>query len=127
MSAAARLVQLQNGASRVVARIDEPAARVLDGVRSVLELAQEAARVGTPLATLIREKATGERLDYDAIYAGTSGWRLLSPIDHPDEPSRCLVSGTGLTHLGSAAERHRMHEASEAELTDSMKMFRLGL
>jgi hypothetical protein len=75
----------------------------------------------------VQAKAAGERLPYDAIYAGQSAWRLLPPIDDPDEPSRCLVSGTGLTHLGSAAERQRMHEASESELTDSMKMFRLGL
>jgi len=32
-----------------------------------------------------------------------------------------------LTHLGSAANRQRMHEAKESELTDSMKMFRLGV
>jgi hypothetical protein len=37
------------------------------------------------------------------------------------------VSGTGLTHLGSAANRQRMHEAKDSELTDSMKMFRLGV
>jgi hypothetical protein len=37
------------------------------------------------------------------------------------------VSGTGLTHLGSAENRAKMHEKSDAELTDSMRMFRLGL
>ncbi|MFQ5974202.1 MAG: AraD1 family protein, partial [Alphaproteobacteria bacterium] len=56
------------------------------------------------------------------------GW-LLPPLDHPD-PARCFVTGTGLTHLGSADTRDRMHatlEAGEAALTDSMKMFRMGL
>ncbi|HAO81081.1 MAG TPA: GguC protein, partial [Verrucomicrobia subdivision 3 bacterium] len=47
--------------------------------------------------------------------------------DHPDEPARCLVSGTGLTHLGSAKNRQMMHEAKESELTDSMKMYRWGV
>lgn len=122
-----RLVQLRNGDSRLVALVDEPHLRVLPGVTSVLRLAQDAIAVGTPLTDLIRLKATGDRLDYESIYAGKSAWRLLPPIDHPAEPSRCLVSGTGLTHLGSAAQRQRMHEASESELTDSMKMFRLGL
>jgi hypothetical protein len=49
----------------------------------------------------------------------------LAPIDHP-EPARCLVSGTGLTHLGSAKNRNAMHAASNSE-TDSMKMFRWGV
>ena len=54
-------------------------------------------------------------------------WRLLAAIDHPEEPARCVVSGTGLTHLGSAADRNAMHGRSEEELTDSMKMFRWGV
>ena len=41
-----------------------------------------------------------------------------------------LVSGTGLTHLGSAEARDRMHRVAhddDAGLSDSMKMFRMGL
>ncbi len=124
---AARLVQLRTATSRAVALVEEPHLRLLDGVSSVLQLAQEAVDSRVALATLAAKKATSTRLPYDAIYAGQSEWRLLPPIDHPEEQTRCLVSGTGLTHLGSAAERQRMHEASESELTDSMKMFRLGL
>jgi hypothetical protein len=37
------------------------------------------------------------------------------------------VCGTGLTHLGSAQNRNTMHGKSEAEMTDSMKMFRSGM
>ena len=51
------------------------------------------------------------------------------PIVHP-EPHRCWVTGTGLTHLGSAATRDSMHQAladDDASLSDSMKMFRFGL
>ena len=42
----------------------------------------------------------------------TRPWRLLPPIDHPAEPARCIVSGTGLTHFGSARDRHAMHGSS---------------
>ena len=37
--------------------------------------------------------------------------RMLAPIDHPD-PAHLYVTGTGLTHLGSAATRDAMHKAS---------------
>jgi hypothetical protein len=66
-------------------------------------------------------------LDYDAIHSGKSEWRILPAIDHPEEPARCLVSGTGLTHLGSARDRQNMHASSTEPETDSMKMFRWGI
>ena len=66
-------------------------------------------------------------LDYDPIYRGQSEWRILPAIDHPDEPARCLVSGTGLTHLGSARNRQSMHATTDEKLTDSMRMFRSGI
>ena len=55
--------------------------------------------------------------------------RLLPPLTHPD-PAHCLVSGTGLTHLGSAATRDAMHQklARQDELlSDSMQMFKWGI
>jgi len=122
-----RLVQIQNGTTRAVALIDEPRLRLLDGVNSIFELAQQAVDSNISFAALIQKKATGEFLDYDSIYNGKSEWKLLPPIDHPAEPSRCLVSGTGLTHLGSARNRQAMHSASEAEMNDSMKMFKWGV
>jgi hypothetical protein len=121
-----RLVQLQSPNTRSVALVEEPNLRLLNEVPSLFSLAQQASETGTPLATLVGQKATGQNLPYDPIYKGDSDWRLLTPIDHP-EPARCLVSGTGLTHLGSAKDRNAMHEASDATLTDSMKMFRWGL
>src|SRR5688500_15138462 len=114
-----RVVQLTNGAVRRVALVDEPYLRLLVAnadenrakrdIESVYALAAEAIRTSTPLSELARCHATGEALDYDAIYSGASPWRLVSPIDHPDESSRCIVSGTGLTHIGSARDRHKMH------------------
>ncbi len=69
---------------------------------------------------------SNESIDYDEVYSGASPWRLLPPIDHP-EPARCLISGTGLTHRGSAGDRQAMHGREEADITDSMRMFRLGV
>ncbi len=122
-----RLVQLRRGTERRVALVDEPHLRFLQGVESVYALAGAAIAARRSASDLARERATGDGLEYDSIYHGRSEWRLLTPIDHPDEPARCLVSGTGLTHMGSARERNSMHEVKETELTDSMKMFRWGL
>jgi len=122
-----RLVQIRRGDTRAVAVCDEPHLRLIDGFASVFDLAQKAIATRTALVDVVRNAAIVQSLDYDTIYNGTSEWRLLTPIDHPHEPARCLVTGTGLTHLGSAAQRQQMHEAVESELTDSMKMFRLGL
>src|SRR5260221_8264742 len=122
-----RLVQLQNGAIRRVAVVEEPHLRVLNEFSSVYALAQTAMASSVPLRAFVKQHATNETLDYDEIYLGKSAWRLLIPVDHPDEPARCLVSGTGLTHLGSAKNRNVMHDASASELTDSMKMFRWGV
>jgi hypothetical protein len=124
-----RLVQIRNGTRRRVALVEEPHLRLLGGVQSVYDLAGEAAAAaaGTALGALVVRRATGETIDYDAVHEGRSDWRLLAPADHPGEPARCLVSGTGLTHLGSAVNRAAMHGASEAEMTDSMRMFRWGV
>jgi hypothetical protein len=122
-----RLIQLQNGATRGVALVEEPQLRLLEGAASVVALAREALATGTALTALARQRATGEWLDYEAIYRGESPWRILPAIDHPEEPARCLVSGTGLTHLGSAKDRQAMHSLPEADMTDSMKMFLWGV
>jgi hypothetical protein len=121
-----RLVQLQSGATRRVARVEEPQLHLLEGVETVFALASKAAASGASLAALVDRHATGETMSYDDVYAGRSPWKLLAPIDHP-EPARCLVSGTGLTHLGSAKNRQAMHGATGADVTDSMRMFRWGV
>jgi hypothetical protein len=122
-----RLAQLTNKASRRVALVEEPRLRLLDKLSSVYALAQEVFANRTSMTKLIQQSSARETLDYDAVYRGESDWKLMPPIDHPDELARCLVSGTGLTHLGSAKNRSAMHGASDAELTDSMKMFRWGV
>jgi hypothetical protein len=125
-----RLIQIQSAKMRRVALVQEPKLRLLaQEVSSIYALAGMAIAENIDLSEAARRKATTEQLDYEAIYAGGSGWKILTAIDHP-EPARCLVSGTGLTHLGSARDRQAMHAPSAEEfesLTDSMKMFRWGL
>lgn len=121
-----RLVQIKKGDVRRVALVEEPNLRVIADCSSVYELAVIAISVGLKLSDAVRQRATNDVLDYNNIYCGRSEWRLLTPVDHPGDPAHCLISGTGLTHLGSANDRQDMH-VKEEELTDSMKMFRAGV
>jgi hypothetical protein len=122
-----RLIQIAKGNDRAVALVEEPGLRLLHQTASIYSLAQEAIANRVKLTVLVREKLSNFVLDYDPIYTGQSEWRILPAIDHPQEPSRCLVSGTGLTHLGSARDRQDMHAIASEHLTDSMKMFRWGI
>ena len=74
-----RIVQVTNGVVRRVALVDEPYLRLLVAAAesaaarppdSLYALAAEAIATSTPLSELVRRRATGEELDYDAIYAG---------------------------------------------------------
>jgi hypothetical protein len=123
-----RLIQFLNEHNdRRVAKIegDEKKVEVLAGARSVYDLALEADRSGKNLIDLVRSRLDGELADYDQIIADR---RLLPPLDHPD-PAHCFLTGTGLTHLGSAKARDAMHTQAAAadNLTDSMRLFQWGL
>ena len=122
-----RLVQVKDrqGRRRVAAVQDNGQARIVNDAWSVYALAMEAAAGGWSLAQLLSERGLGEAVDLAEAY---DEGRLLSPIDHPD-PAHLYVTGTGLTHLGSAAGRDAMHKKLQDSetLTDSMKMFRMGL
>jgi hypothetical protein len=120
------LVQLlgTDGARIVAAATTGTIARRVEGATSVYSLATEAIVAGTTLSKLLDTKGYGEEIDLaDALQRK----RILSPVDHPDA-ARVLLTGTGLTHLGSADARDRMHaKAHSADASDSMKMFRMGL
>lgn len=124
-----RLIQIKRGGERRVALVDEPDLRLLRDCTSIYELANQAISEGSKLSELAGRCASAEPLNYQAIYEGNSDWRVLPAVDHPSEPARCLISGTGLTHLGSARERQSMHAGANLleSLTDSMKMFRWGV
>jgi hypothetical protein len=117
-------LRLASGARAVAATTDGGAYRLLDGTGTVLALASAAIAAGRGIADLAAERL-GDTVDVAAAYAEG---RVLAPLDHSD-PAHLYVTGTGLTHLGSAEGRDKMHkDLSEPEkLTDSMKMFKLGL
>ncbi|RBP86112.1 hypothetical protein DFO80_1218 [Rhodobacter sp. 140A] len=96
-------------------------ARLLPGLNSTYALAQAAIAAGAGLADLL--PAGGETVDLPALLAAGA---IDVPVRHP-EPARMYLCGTGLTHLGSAATRDAMHAGTTEQLSDSMKMFRMGL
>ncbi|NTS65407.1 FAH family protein [Sphingomonas sp. HHU CXW] len=115
------LVQFRaSGAVRGVALLHDGAARVAEGAETVLELAERALAAGQTLAATA-QAAAGAAIDLSTV-------TLLAPIDHPDS-AHLLLTGTGLTHLGSAEGRDKMHRAinDAAQQTDSMKMFLMGV
>jgi hypothetical protein len=122
-----RLIQyLTEAGARGVARIDGKRAIPVRGAASMVALAQQAIASGQTLEVAVKAAGEGAALDYPALL---SQGRVLAPVDHPDA-AHCLVTGTGLTHLGSADTRDKMHKkiAGDVEsLSDSMKMFRMGL
>jgi len=121
-----RIVQLlaPDGSRRVAAIDPDGVARYIEGVAGTYELALAAIDQNITLAGAVTERLTREIVDLNlADFEG----RLLAPIDHPD-PAHLHLTGTGLTHLGSAEGRDKMHKAAAAgKTTDSMRMFLMGV
>jgi len=124
-----RLVQLSHPKhGRQVAVVEENGLRLLRGYDSIYHLAQASITANKFLEQTVNASLGFEVLDYDAVHSLKSEWRLLPAFDHPEEPARCLVSGTGLTHKASAENRQAMHaEKKPAIITDSMRMYQAGL
>jgi hypothetical protein len=123
-----RLVQFldESGNRRVGLSSDDPhRLKLIVGYERVYDLAQSAIRAGRGLESLVRASLSNDSVDYDRVVAER---RLVTPLDHPD-PARCIVSLTGLTHIGSAKSRDQMHTGAESQTpqTDSMRMFSIGL
>jgi len=99
--------------------------RLVKGARTTYELASQAIAAKAPLRKLIAERGIGKPVD---LKAALKQKRVLAPLDHKD-PAHVYVTGTGLTHLGSAEGRDKMHKnlADAETLTDSMRMFKMGL
>jgi hypothetical protein len=99
--------------------------RLVKGARTALDLARQAIAEGVPLRKLVADRGVGKPVD---LARALKERRVLAPIDHKD-PAHVVVTGTGLTHLGSAEGRDKMHKdlADPSKLTDSMRMFKLGL
>ncbi|PTB87644.1 FAH family protein [Thalassospira xiamenensis] len=122
-----RLVQYKDtaGAQHVAVVEDAKTLIPLKAVASTRELASIAISQGVTMIEAAKARLGDTSVDYNEV--AKSG-RLLPPITHAD-PAHFLVTGTGLTHLGSASARANMHKADNkaADETDSMKMFRMGV
>lgn len=121
--------QIKDNSGAIVVAVREAGgeARAVRNASSVYDLAMEAADSGKSLADVVSAHGLGDVID--VVKARDEG-RFLPPMTHPD-PAHLHLTGTGLTHLGSAATRDSMHkkatEVAEETLTDSMKMFKMGL
>jgi hypothetical protein len=123
---ALRLLQhLGETGSRAVILADGDRATIVPGAESVRALAGLAIAERMTLAEAAATCGPGEPVDLAAAFAAG---RLISPIDH-DDHAHLILSGTGLTHLGSAEGRDKMHaQAAAGETqTDSMRMFLEGV
>jgi len=121
-----RLAQFidENG-KRALAVTARGESRLVRGARTTLDLARQAIAEGVSFRKLIADRGVGKPVD---LARALKERRVLSPVDHKDS-AHVIVTGTGLTHLGSAEGRDKMHRdlADPSKLTDSMRMFKLGL
>jgi hypothetical protein len=111
----------QADGERGVARLLDGRAISIPGVQTTRELALGALAADTSLAEAVAAAGEGNVIDLGTV-------TLLAPIDHPDS-AHIYLTGTGLTHLGSAEGRDKMHRkaAEDTAPTDSMKMFLMGV
>ncbi len=97
----------------------------LKKVTSTKALAENAIAEGKSLKVMAESLATTTTEDYAAALKEK---RVLPPLTHEDA-AHCIITGTGLTHLGSASARDSMHKklGGEDTLSDSLRMFKAGL
>jgi len=120
-----RLVQLRAANSARVVGVTRGGEtyRVKDAT-SIYALAQQAIGAKVSLERLIGQLGSAEPLNLAELLTQK---QVLAPIDHADS-AHVWLTGTGLTHLGSADARDRMHaKVHSTDASDSMKMFRMGL
>ncbi len=98
----------------------------IDGTHAAFQAAR---RLGRRLADLLQELMDADGSAVLLPYAGLlNEGRVLAPVD--ERPgTRILVSGTGLTHLGSVRQRDSMHrgDAEAGPKSDSRRMFEWGI
>ncbi|OJF95563.1 AraD1 family protein [Pararhizobium antarcticum] len=119
-------IRNEDGSITVAVREAGAAAHAVNGATSVHALALEAANSGRSLKAVVDAHGLGAEIDLEQVYADG---RFLPPITHED-PAHLHLTGTGLTHLGSASTRDAMHAAAskvDEGATDTMKMFKMGL
>ncbi len=123
-----RVVQFIKENTLVAAKVvDDNTLQIINVANGIYEAARACINNKESLSTWIDNNLLDETCSYDTVI---NDGRLLLPIIHPNL-NECMVAGTGLTHLGSADTRNAMHDAlshsEESEMSDSMKMFKLGV
>ncbi|AZE47393.1 Uncharacterized protein GguC [Pseudomonas chlororaphis] len=126
-----RLIQFENAqGQRQVGIVGGDRVQVVRNSSSTRELAMAAIRSQHSLQDEVSRRGCETGPDYAALLRNG---QVLPPLDHED-PAHCLISGTGLTHLGSASTRDKMHQHQhlhqgevEAGMTDTMRIFKWGL
>ena len=123
-----RLIQFEDSTGqRRVGVVEGDSIQQVNGISSTRALALAAIANGRSL--LQEVKAMGTALGPEGYTGLLESGRVLAPLDHED-PAHCLISGTGLTHLGSASTRNKMHQKNvddQATLTDTARMFQWGI
>ena len=112
--------------NRRVGRVDGQTVSAIRGTSSTRVLALDAIANGVDLREEVERRGTDDVFEYESLMAKE---KVLPPLDHED-PAHCLVAGTGLTHMGSAAARSEMHakvQGKEESLSDSMRLFKWGI
>lgn len=113
-----------NGQNRTAIVENPKQLRLVHG-GSAYELFMAAIKNNENFCDFFMSRASDEILDF----AQTAVLKNFLPPVMPLDPKKCMISGTGLTHLGSAKTRDEMHQelANNQNKTDSMKMFECGL
>ncbi|WP_175650275.1 AraD1 family protein [Pseudomonas sp. Marseille-P9899] len=123
-----RLIQFETAqAKRHVGAVEGDLIQVVRNTTHMRELALAAIRNQRSLSAEV--VARGLDSGTESYSLALAECRVLPPLDHED-PAHCLISGTGLTHLGSASTRDKMHQQKiddAAALTDTARMFQWGI
>jgi len=96
---------------------------VVNTKEDIYSLSLKAINEKTSLRNIISSLSTKEEISYEGL---CNNKKLLPPILTKDK-KKMLLTGTGLTHLGSGNARNKMHTKKDDTLSDSMKMFNMGL
>ena len=123
-----RLIQFETAhAQRHVGVVEGDLIQIVRNTASMRELALAAIRNQRSLGAEVLERGLDNSNERYA--QALDECRVLPPLDHED-PAHCLVSGTGLTHLGSASTRDKMHQQKiddAAALTDTARSSQWGI
>ncbi|MFJ4458280.1 AraD1 family protein [Pseudomonas sp. NPDC089392] len=123
-----RLIQFETAtAQRHVGLVEGEQIQTVRHTTHMRELALAAIRNRRSLSAEVLER--GLDSSTESYPLALAECRVLPPLDHED-PAHCLITGTGLTHLGSASTRDKMHQqkaTDSAAQTDTSRMFQWGI